>query len=197
MFNLIYGPSSDIVLSFQQMPGLQSFCVCTAVALASIYLLQLTWFTAWLVIDERRKEAGRDGLLPCLVHRDPDLQPAASSLAPASGHLGDRLWQFIEILNILKIFFLLKIPIYFDRWFKAKYSLLCSQALGCVRGNYGGLGLQEPRHPRVRSVDSSNSSTLVQTFPCCIVFIKWKFMWRRHWQSWFRWFSIISLGLVE
>ena len=61
------------------MPGLQSFCVCTAIALASIYVLQLTWFTAWLVIDERRKEGRRDGLLPCLVHRE-DYQPASCSL---------------------------------------------------------------------------------------------------------------------
>ena len=41
------------------MPGLQSFCVCTAIALGSIYVLQLTWFTAWLVIDERRRAANR------------------------------------------------------------------------------------------------------------------------------------------
>ena len=51
------------------MPGLQSFCVCTAIALASIYILQLSWFTAWLVIDERRKESGRNGLLPCIIHK--------------------------------------------------------------------------------------------------------------------------------
>ena len=46
-------------LCLQQMPGLQSFCVCTAIALGSIYVLQLTWFTAWLVIDERRRAANR------------------------------------------------------------------------------------------------------------------------------------------
>ena len=51
------------------MPGLQSFCVCTAVGLASIYLLQLSWFTAWLVLDERRILASRSGLLPCLRHQ--------------------------------------------------------------------------------------------------------------------------------
>ena len=50
------------------MPGLQSFCVCTALALASIYLLQLSWFSAWLGLDERRREAGRSSLLPCLLH---------------------------------------------------------------------------------------------------------------------------------
>ena len=49
-----------------RMPGLQSFCVCAAIGLASVYLLSVTWFTAWLVLDERRVLARRDGLLPCL-----------------------------------------------------------------------------------------------------------------------------------
>merc|ERR1719283_107188 len=29
------------------MPGLQSFCVCTAIGLAAIYLFQVSWFVAW------------------------------------------------------------------------------------------------------------------------------------------------------
>ena len=66
------------------MPGLQSFCVCTAIALASIYLLQLSWFTAWLALDERRKEARRDGLIPCLVHPE-DRPPLGCSFT--SGRL--------------------------------------------------------------------------------------------------------------
>ena len=59
------------------MPGLQSFCVCTAVGLATIYLLQLSWFTAWLVLDERRREAARNSLLPCLVHRQSEAGPSS------------------------------------------------------------------------------------------------------------------------
>ena len=79
------------------MPGLQSFCVCTAIALASIYLLQLSWFTAWLALDERRKEARRDGLLPCLTHPD-DRRPLGCSLSSsrlegAAARLYERLSQ--------------------------------------------------------------------------------------------------------
>jgi Niemann-Pick C1 protein len=55
---------------FQQMPGLESFCVCTAIGLGSIYLLQISWFVAWMSLDERRIISGRDGLLPCIVHKD-------------------------------------------------------------------------------------------------------------------------------
>ena len=42
------------------MPGLQSFCVTVAIGLASIYILQITWFTAWLSLDQRRIDAGKN-----------------------------------------------------------------------------------------------------------------------------------------
>ena len=36
------------------MPGLQSFCVAVAIGLGSIYILQVSWFAAWLSLDEKR-----------------------------------------------------------------------------------------------------------------------------------------------
>ena len=63
--------------NLQKMPGLESFCVCTAIGLGSIYLLQVSWFVAWMTLDEQRVESGRDGLLPCIVHQD--FQPSACS----------------------------------------------------------------------------------------------------------------------
>jgi len=53
-----------------QMPGLESFCVCTAIGLGAIFLLQVSWFVAWMSLDERRIASGRDGLLPCIIHKD-------------------------------------------------------------------------------------------------------------------------------
>jgi len=53
-----------------QMPGLESFSVCTAIGLGAIFLLQVSWFVAWMSLDERRITFGRDGLLPCIVHKD-------------------------------------------------------------------------------------------------------------------------------
>jgi len=50
------------------MPGLQSFCVCTAIGLASIYLLQIGWFVACLSIDEERIREAKNGLVPCIQH---------------------------------------------------------------------------------------------------------------------------------
>ena len=57
------------------MPGLESFCVCCAIGLGSIFLLQVSWFVAWMSLDEKRIEAGRDGIVPCVVHKD--YQPPA------------------------------------------------------------------------------------------------------------------------
>ena len=51
------------------MPGLQSFCVCTAAALAAIFLLSVTWFVAWMWVDECRVATGRNSILPCIRHQ--------------------------------------------------------------------------------------------------------------------------------
>ena len=50
------------------MPGLESFCVSTAFGLGAIFLLQISWFVAWMTLDEQRVLLGRDGVLPCVVH---------------------------------------------------------------------------------------------------------------------------------
>ena len=57
------------------MPGLASFCVTVALCLGSIYLLMVTWFVAWLTLDERRVEKKRNGLIPCITHQS--YQPTA------------------------------------------------------------------------------------------------------------------------
>ena len=51
------------------MPGLQSFCICTAVALAAIFLLSVTWFVAWMWLDECRIATDRNAILPCIKHK--------------------------------------------------------------------------------------------------------------------------------
>ena len=39
-------------------PGLQAFCVACSLGIFAIYVLQATWFVAWLVLYERRRESG-------------------------------------------------------------------------------------------------------------------------------------------
>ena len=53
-----------------QRPGLASICVGTSMALGAIFLLQVTWFIAWMTLDERRVAAKRNGVLPCITHTE-------------------------------------------------------------------------------------------------------------------------------
>ena len=62
----------------QNMPGLASFCVTVALGLGSIYLLMVSWFVAWLTLDEKRIEARKDGILPCITHTT--FSPGTSSM---------------------------------------------------------------------------------------------------------------------
>ena len=37
-------------------PALQAFCVACSLGIAAIYVLQLTWFIAWLVVDDKQRQ---------------------------------------------------------------------------------------------------------------------------------------------
>jgi hypothetical protein len=58
------------ILLFQILPGLQAFCISCAIAIAAIFILQTSWFVAFLVLDEIRIEERRNGFLPCLQHKE-------------------------------------------------------------------------------------------------------------------------------
>lgn len=51
--------------STTDLPALRYFCIYSAVGIASIYFLQVTYFVAWLTLDQRRLEDRRHGLLWC------------------------------------------------------------------------------------------------------------------------------------
>ena len=55
---------------FQVLPGLQAFCTTCAIAIGAIFVLQSSWFVAWMTLDELRIAGKRDGLVPCIVHRN-------------------------------------------------------------------------------------------------------------------------------
>ena len=65
------------------MPGLQSFCIYASIGLACIFLLQISWFVAWLVLDERRIRENRNGILPCCIthQHQADINPARTTPA--------------------------------------------------------------------------------------------------------------------
>ena len=49
------------------LPGLQSFCFTCAMAIAAIFALQASWFVAFLAIDQRRIDQGRNAFAPCCI----------------------------------------------------------------------------------------------------------------------------------
>jgi hypothetical protein len=51
------------------LPGLHSFCISCAIAITSIFILQTSWFVAFLALDEKRIEEKRNGLIPCISHK--------------------------------------------------------------------------------------------------------------------------------
>ena len=57
------------------LPGLSSFCMTCSVGIAATYVLQITWFTAWLSIDTIRISFRRDGCLPCCLQYPSDWKP--------------------------------------------------------------------------------------------------------------------------
>lgn len=52
----------------QILPGLQSFCISCAIAIGAVFILQSSWFVAWLTLDEKRIEGKRNGFFPWIAH---------------------------------------------------------------------------------------------------------------------------------
>ena len=51
-------------------PGLRYFCLTSVFSIASIFLLQTSWFLAWMTLDQKRMRDKRDGFFPCIVHKN-------------------------------------------------------------------------------------------------------------------------------
>lgn len=52
------------------LPSLRSFCIYAAVGIFMTYLLQITFFVACFTLDARRIKQKRNGMLPCIVHKN-------------------------------------------------------------------------------------------------------------------------------
>ena len=52
------------------IPALRSFCLYCSVGIMAIFIYTLTFFTACMVIDQRRIDERRDGCLCCYKHGD-------------------------------------------------------------------------------------------------------------------------------
>ena len=89
------------------LPALRSFCIYCGMGILLVYFLQSSWFMAWLVLDEKRKQESRNGLLPCIRHTNRNLSSNVS---------GFRLRGFDQMKRMQNDFysystFLMKTPI--------------------------------------------------------------------------------------
>ena len=64
------------------LPALKSFCIYCGVGILIVYFLQASWFVAWMVIDQKRMEANRNGFMPCIKHKEANTQCCGGSAAP-------------------------------------------------------------------------------------------------------------------
>jgi len=84
------------------MPGLESFCVSTAFGLAAIFLLQISWFVAWMSLDEARVASRRDGVLPCVIHSENSNGLSCFPSLKSSWNMGT-LYSHLLASNIFKV----------------------------------------------------------------------------------------------
>ncbi len=74
------------------VPALTQFCIVAAIAVFWDFVLQITCFTAALVLDMRRMEARRMDMAPCCVVRGPGVGATGCALRACCAHAapGDR-----------------------------------------------------------------------------------------------------------
>merc|ERR1719225_270963 len=108
------------------LPALQSFCVYCAVGIAAIYIYQATIFFAALSVDQRRIEKRRNGLLPCIRHKD--WVPNAAS----QRNLGQEMFVRLAGLQL--------------HWVGKVVIILFTLGLGCV-GAWGLTQLRQEFNP--------------------------------------------------
>ena len=61
----------DLNFNLQELPGLQSFCVYSAIGIFLVFLLQTTLFIACLSLDIQRMKSYRNGCIPCYKLKKP------------------------------------------------------------------------------------------------------------------------------
>ena len=54
-----------ILGSASQLPALSTFCVFAAVGIAADFLLQISFFAAFMALDSMRESKGKDDCCPC------------------------------------------------------------------------------------------------------------------------------------
>ena len=85
----------------QELPGLQSFCVYSAIGIFLVFLLQTTLFIACLSLDIQRMKSYRNGCIPCCKVKKTvamDLEKSKYSILWQKNPGKVLFWKYGEIL---------------------------------------------------------------------------------------------------
>jgi len=91
------------ILLLQELPSLQSFCIYAAIGVIGTYIFQATFFVAWFTIDQKRIEAKRDGVVPCIVH-NAQKRSQFREFAPLQSFFANHYSRWITFTPV-KVFF--------------------------------------------------------------------------------------------
>ena len=91
------GKFSRVIL----ITGLQSFCIYASIGLGCIFFLQVSWLLAWLVLDEKRIQDNKNGLLPCIIHQTQDDNIARTATDPEKSATNKNYQCVLKLQNIV------------------------------------------------------------------------------------------------
>lgn len=94
-----------LIGSITILPSLQSFCIYAAVGVFFIFVFVITFYVAVFVLDVKRVNAKRNGVVPCIKH--PDFVPSNYKDIPISQYILDKLYSNFILTLPVKIFIIL------------------------------------------------------------------------------------------
>ena len=147
-------------------PALQAFCVACSLGIAAIYVLQLTWFVAWLVVDEKRRQK-QTSYCNEVVGKCQEKLQLPFVCTSTKFNISEKLWPSISRL--------------LD--FKAYHSIIIAIGIGCL-----GIGIWGCCTIR-QEIDLS------RFYPSDSYLSKWANGFNEHFQDWELGFSIYTQDL--
>ncbi|XP_069941806.1 patched domain-containing protein 3-like [Cherax quadricarinatus] len=90
-----------IIGSTTVLPALRSFCIYSAIGIATLYVFQATFFVAWFTLDQARLEDKRNGLVWCYQHKD--WTPNSCSQRDLCQTFFDKFYSRVVLMKPIKV----------------------------------------------------------------------------------------------
>ncbi|XP_045592729.1 patched domain-containing protein 3 isoform X2 [Procambarus clarkii] len=90
-----------IIGSTTVLPALRSFCMYSAIGIATLYVFQATFFVAWFTLDQTRLEDKRNGLIWCYQHKN--WTPNSCSQRDLCQTFFDKMYSRVLLMKPIKV----------------------------------------------------------------------------------------------